>query len=101
MTVALAAAAASGDLVVQGSLFGVASTSGGVGDPCELACGGVYDLPKAASQAWTLGAPVYWDATAKTVTTSSASGANLKIGVAADAAASQATVGRVRLNGSF
>ncbi|WP_018261354.1 DUF2190 family protein [Methylobacterium sp. WSM2598] len=101
MTVTLAAAAASGDLILQGTMFGVAATSGGIGDAIEIACGGIYTLAKAGSQAWTQGAALYWDATNKVATTSSASGANTKIGVAALAAQSADTTGLVRLNGSF
>lgn len=99
MTVTLAAAALSGDLIVAGSMFGVAATSGAQGTDIEVALGGVYNLPKAAAQAWTQGVPVYWDATNKVATTTSAS--NTKIGVAGLAALSADTFGLVRLNGSF
>jgi predicted RecA/RadA family phage recombinase len=61
----------------------------------------VFDLTKAASQAWTVGAAIYWDNTAKVCTTVSAG--NTKIGVAVAAVGNGVgeTIGRVRLNGSF
>ena len=89
------------------NLFGVASVDAAQNDILEAAVEGVFDLAKDGST-FTDGAPVYWDDTAKKVT--STVGTNLKIGVAAliqpdgtsalGAAAGDATV-RVRLNGSF
>jgi predicted RecA/RadA family phage recombinase len=59
----------------------------------------VHKLAKVGSQAWTVGALVYWDNTNKRFTTT-ASG-NLLAGCAAEAASSGAgvTTGVVRLNG--
>lgn len=53
------------------------------------------------SQAWSVGAKVYWDDTNKRTTTVSTD--NTLIGVAVEAVASGAsdTIGRVRLNASF
>lgn len=99
MTVPAPADTLSGDLVVVGSMFGVAATSALAGADVEIKCGGVFELPKLNAQAWTVGAPVYWDPAVKTVTT--AAGALAKIGVAAAAAANPSAIGRVRLNGSF
>lgn len=99
MTVPAPADTLSGDLVVIGALFGIAATSALTGVDVEVKCGGVYDLAKAAGQSWTVGAAVYWDATAKVITTTAAT--NLKVGVVAGAAVSAAVVGRVRLNGAF
>ncbi|PQO22050.1 hypothetical protein C2I36_14990, partial [Rhodobacteraceae bacterium WD3A24] len=58
------------------------------------------DLPKVGSQAWTVGAKIYWDGSA--CTTDDATGSNPLIGVAAAAVGSGAdeTTGRVRLNGA-
>lgn len=60
---------------------------------------GVHSVPKADSQAWTEGALIYWDNSAKNCTTTSTS--NYRVGVAAAAVASTAglVVGTVRLNG--
>jgi predicted RecA/RadA family phage recombinase len=61
---------------------------------------GVWSHAKAASQAWTEGAVVYWDDTAKVFTTAATTG-NFRAGVAAAAVAGGAgdTTGIVRLNG--
>lgn len=99
LTVTAPADVASGDLVVVGSLFGVATASAKVGADLEVTAGGVYDMPKVSAQAWTQGAPVYWDPATKLVT--SIAGSLTKIGVAAIVAANPSAVGRVRLNGSF
>jgi len=99
MTVPAPADTLSGDLVVVGSLFGVAAFSALAGADLEIKCGGVYDLPKVSAQAWTVGAPIYWDPAAKALT--NVAGALAKVGVAAAAAANPSSFGRVRLNGSF
>lgn len=99
LTVTAPADVASGDLVVVGSLFGVASASAKNGDAVEICAGGVYDMPKVSAQAWSQGAPLYWDPASKLVT--SVAGSLTKIGVAAVAAANPSAIGRVRLNGSF
>lgn len=90
-----------GDGLKVGSIFGVAAGDAASGADVEAALTGVYDLKKAASQAWTIGVRVYWDDTAKSVTTASAS--NTLIGVALEAVGAGAgeTLGRVRLNGAF
>lgn len=87
---------ASGAGVLAGSLFGIAACTAAEGADVEIKTTGVFDLPK-ASGAITQGAKVYWDDTAKNVTTT-ASGNSL-IGVAAAATASGASTVRVRLNG--
>ena len=101
LTVLAVAPVASGDFVVAGAAFGVAATDAQVGDQFEMQAGGVFDLPKAAGEAWTFGKVLYWDATAKRVTATA--GTNLKIGLAAAPEGEQSAdiVGRVRLNGSF
>jgi predicted RecA/RadA family phage recombinase len=67
----------------------------------EAAVTGVFDLTKIGSQAWTVGAKVYWDDTNKRCTTVATD--NTLIGVAVEAVAGGAgdTIGRVRLNGTF
>ncbi|GJD51092.1 hypothetical protein OPKNFCMD_3843 [Methylobacterium crusticola] len=89
----------SGDVVIVGAIFGVAAADALSGADVEVVTGGVYDLPKVSAQAWTQGAAVYWDATAKNATTTA--GSNTKLGVAVLAAANPSAVGRVRLNKSF
>ena len=79
-----------------GGLFGVAQTNAKSGDPVTIIPQGVWRLPKTSGQAWTIGAPIYWDDTAK-VTTSTAS-TNLPIGHAFEIAANPSAYGVVRLS---
>jgi predicted RecA/RadA family phage recombinase len=91
----------SGDGLLVGSIFGVAAGDAASGATVEAALTGVFDLTKIGSQAWTVGAKVYWDDTNKRCTTVATD--NTLIGVAVEAVAGGAgdTIGRVRLNGSF
>jgi len=93
----------SGDGLLVGSIFGVATASAASGDAVETAVTGVFDLAKTASQAWTVGARIYWDDATKLCTTVAAAGANKLIGVALVAVGSGAgeTIGRVRLSANF
>jgi predicted RecA/RadA family phage recombinase len=86
----------SGEGALVGALFGVALSTLANGASGEFATQGVFDLAKAVG-AITQGALVYWDNTAKNVTTTSTS--NTRIGCAIVAAASGDATVRVRLNG--
>jgi len=90
----------SGDGVLIGSIFGVAAIDAASGDDVDISTRGVFSLAK-AGVAVTLGAPIYWDDTAKVVTTDDDSGGNPKIGAAVAAAADVAATVAVRLNGAF
>ncbi|WP_349361230.1 DUF2190 family protein [Stappia sp.] len=94
-------AVTSGDGLLVGSIFGVAAGDAASGATIEAALTGVFDLTKIGSQAWTVGAKIYWDDTNKRCTTVATD--NTLIGVAVEAVAGGAgdTIGRVRLNGSF
>jgi predicted RecA/RadA family phage recombinase len=94
-------AVTSGDGLLVGSVFGIASADAALNDPVEAALTGVFDLTKVGSQAWTAGVKVYWDDTNKRATSVATS--NTLIGVATEAVAGGAgdTIGRVRLNASF
>ena len=94
-------AVASGDGLLVGSIFGVASGTAALGETVEAALTGVFDVTKIGSQAWTVGSKVYWDDTNKRCTTVATD--NSLIGVAIEAVASGAgdTIGRVRLNAAF
>lgn len=85
---------ASGDLVAVGKLVGVAQASAKNGETVAVALCGVFTVPK-ASGAITQGAALYYDATAKNVTTT-ASG-NTACGWAWAAAASGDTSVQLRL----
>lgn len=95
ITVVAAAAVASGAGVLVGSLFGVASSNAAIGENVVIDTGGVYALAKTAGQSFTVGAKVYFDPIAKSVTTVTTS--NTLIGVAIKAAAGGDATAQVRL----
>ena len=51
----------SGVLYFQGALFGVAVLTSTSGEYNQLKTEGVFELTKAASQAWAIGDPIHWD----------------------------------------
>src|SRR5690242_15868780 len=89
----------SGQGAKVGQIFGVCTGHALSGADVALKTSGVFDLTKAGSQAWTVGALVYWDDTNKRCTTVATG--NLLIGAAVAAVdnAAGSTTGRVRLNG--
>lgn len=94
-------AVASGEGLLVGSIFGVAAGTAASGDPVEAALTGVFDITKVGSQAWTVGAKVYWDDTNKRCTTVSTDNTLVGVAIAAVASGAGDTIGRVRLNGTF
>lgn len=90
-----AADVAAGDVIVIGTLVGIAKLDIADGKLGALAVRGVYDIEKAVGEI-TAGAIVYWDDTAKNVTTTSSP--NTRIGKALELAASAATHARILLN---
>lgn len=96
VTLPAPAAVSSGDLVAVGKLHGVAQTNAESGADVALATRGVFELPKASAQAWTVGAKIYWDGTECTTTATS----NTLIGCAMAVAANPSATGIVRLNGT-
>ncbi|MHC0054148.1 DUF2190 family protein [Actibacterium sp. D379-3] len=97
ITVTAAAAASSGDGVKVGNLFGIASGDAAIGEKLVLSTEGVFDMPKVSANTFDVGALVYWDDTAKVVT-STASG-NTRVGLAVTAAANPSGSVNVRLDG--
>ncbi|NSZ17559.1 DUF2190 family protein [Agrobacterium vitis] len=91
LTVPAPADILSGDVVVIGDLHGIASISAAQGQDLVFVTEGVFELPKVAANNFAIGAKVYYDSTAKLVTTTATS--NTLIGVAVTAAA--ATTGSV------
>lgn len=89
----------SGQALQVGSIVGVASADAATGADVETVLEGVFTLAKATGAAWTVGAIIYWDNTAKNCTTTAST--NKLIGVATAAAASGDTVGNVRLNAAY
>jgi predicted RecA/RadA family phage recombinase len=100
VTVTADAVTTSGQAVLIGSLFGIAETAAAIGDPLALVLSGIFDLPKTASQAWTVGQLVYWDAATSSLTNVAATNKLVGVAVLAVGGGAGDTTGRVRLNGA-
>lgn len=87
----------SGAGALVGQLFGVAAKDTLSGVSGEFETQGVFDIKAASADTPAVGALVYWDNTAKQITTTSA--ANSKVGVAVKAKVGGELTCRVRLNG--
>jgi predicted RecA/RadA family phage recombinase len=87
----------SGDGVLIGALFGVATKTAAAGETVPLATDGVFDLPKLTSAVISAGDAVAWDDTAKQVN-APATG-RYPIGIAIEAAGNGLATVRVRLDG--
>jgi predicted RecA/RadA family phage recombinase len=92
------AALASGDVVVIGSIVGVATTSAASGANFTCAIRGVFDLPKTNGVAFAPGDKVYFDSTAKLITSTATN--NTRLGAAVLPAIASATTARVHLDGA-
>jgi len=91
----------SGSLYIIGAMAVMALTTAAQGAKFEGAVDGVWDIPKAPSQAWTEGARIMWDNTANKRASTATTAGFFPIGAAVAAVGSGAgeIVGRVRLNG--
>ena len=87
-----------GEAALFGSLVGIALNKYLSGETGQWAVCGVHEQKKTTAQAWSIGAKIYWDNTAKEFTTTSTS--NTLAGWAYAAAVNPSTVGQVRLNGT-
>ena len=99
-TVTLAAApyaVASGAGALQGAIFGVTQSNAENGAEVVLVTCGIFSLAKATGQSWTVGEKLYWDDTAKNLTTT-ASG-NTLVGAAHVAAQTADTTGEAWITG--
>lgn len=83
-----------------GALVGVIQNSAAVGERAVLVLVGVFDVAKPGSQAWTVGAKIYWDDTAKNFTTTVGTNTFVGHAWAAVGAGAGETTGRVRLHGA-
>lgn len=97
VTVAASSDVVSGAGHKVGSLFGIASVKATAGQDVTLTRRGVFSVAKVSAQAWTVGAKVYWDDTAKLFTTTVAS--NMLVGCAHGVAANPSAEGEVLLTG--
>jgi predicted RecA/RadA family phage recombinase len=87
---------ASGDVIVQGDLVGVARFDIKSGVLGALAVTGVFDFAKATNVAYTVGTILYWDDTNNIVTTTATG--NKQIGKVVRAAATTDPTVRVRMS---
>jgi predicted RecA/RadA family phage recombinase len=92
---------ASGDGLLVGSIFGVATHDASTGAEVEAQLTGVVEITKVGTQAWTAGARVYWDDTNKRATNVATDNTLIGVAVLAVGASAEEVVGRVRLNGAF
>jgi predicted RecA/RadA family phage recombinase len=100
VTVIAPADVVGGQGLLVGSLFGVVGKDAKSGEEVEVATVGVYELPKTTAQAWASAfAAIYWDNTAKKLSTTSAG--NTKIGINMVVQGANDAFARVRLNGVF
>lgn len=100
ITLAAPYAVLSGAGALVGSIFGISATDLVITELGEFEVTGVFDIAKVSAQAWaTVGLLIYWDDTAKLVTTTAST--NKLIGVNVAVAANPSATGRVRLNGAF
>jgi predicted RecA/RadA family phage recombinase len=90
----------SGRGVLVGQIFGIATAAAANGAVVEVALTGVFSHAKPGSQAWSQGQKVYWDNTAKLITSVATS--NTFVGHAIEAVGGGAgdTTGKVRLTGT-
>ncbi len=92
-------AVASGAPFKVGALVAVAVTAAAAsGAAVEGMTEGVFQLPKVSAQAWAVGDKIYWDDTAKLMTTTAAD--NTLVGAATVAATNPSTTGTVYLDGA-
>lgn len=96
ITITAGSTVASGDVVQAGQLLGIATDDAVMGQTLTIKTTGVFRVPKATSESWTVGALVYWNGTAMTTTAST----NTPAGCAVEAAGNDDTEGVVRLNGT-
>lgn len=99
LTVPAPATVLSGAGVLVGSLFGVACGDAASGADVEIRTTGVFELPKTAGAAWTVGQRLYWDDTAKSLTGTAST--HKLVAIAVLPAASADTVGTARLTAAF
>lgn len=90
---------AAGAGLLVGTQFGLAVSAALSGATVEVMTEGIFDVAKADSQAWTMGAAIYWDNTNKVFTTSSSGNTLVATAVLAVANTAGLTTGRVRLKG--
>lgn len=99
ITITAAADVTSGAGVVIGKMFGIATGDALSGAQVTIVRKGVFNLPKLAAQAWTVGAKVYWNDSLGQCTT--VVGTNTLIGCAVQVAADPSDSGIVLVDGAI
>lgn len=99
LTLPAPGAVSSGDGVLVGAIFGIASYDAAQNADVVIATQGVFTMPKVSTDAFAIGGAVYWDDAQALVTVTTAG--NTKIGVAVTAAGNPSGEVAVRLNGAF
>lgn len=92
-------AVASGAPFKVGGFVAVAVTAAALAGTVEGVMEGVFTLPKVSAQAWEVGDKIYWDNTAKAMTTVATD--NTLVGAATVAAANPTATGTVYLDGAI
>jgi predicted RecA/RadA family phage recombinase len=101
LTVAAPYTVTSGQGVLKGRMFGIASYDALITADVDIVLEGVFDINKPTGLAFaTVGAVVYWDDNARQCSATD-SGNSYAIGVVAKAAGSSDTTVRVRLGGGI
>jgi predicted RecA/RadA family phage recombinase len=90
-------AVASGQGVLVGALFGVAAFTAAQGAPVEIKREGVFELTAVTADTGNQGDKIYWDDTARKLTTTAAS--NHLVGVLAGTKGGADSTARVLLDG--
>ncbi|MEL6284584.1 MAG: capsid cement protein [Pseudomonadota bacterium] len=96
ITVPAPAAVVSGEGVLVGDLFGVASGDAANGSTVTLATVGVFELPKTSTDDIAVGVAIYWDDSAGEATATSTD--NTLIGHAVASAGNPSATVKVRLS---
>jgi predicted RecA/RadA family phage recombinase len=91
LTVTAPANVASGDLVVVGSIVGIAAFDADSGAEVEVETEGVFTIAKVTTDVVTAGAKLYWDAGAGKATVTAGNGSKPLIGYATRAAGNGVT----------
>ncbi|APG48476.1 DUF2190 family protein [Phaeobacter porticola] len=97
ITVTATAAASSGDGVLMGSLFGIASGDAAIGDNLVLTTTGVFEMPKPSTDDLAVGDDLYWDDANGLVTNDDDTGSNPFIGLAVSVASNPSGTVNVKL----
>ena len=97
LTVSAPAAVVSGQLVVVGSIVGVAAVSAAITEDIELDTVGVFTLAKVTTDVVAVGDKLYWDSAAARLTKTAGTGSKPLVGLAAKAAGNGVTEVNCRL----